>query len=385
MRIETKRMATVSLPFFFMLILVLAPLLTAAGCGGGTNFSTGNTVLSEAAALTPTETGIPVPSPKGSTDLPKTFFRAYVYAPVTPRVSIMDAKGWPSTAGLVALLSNVAPNGYTAVQGAHVFPENNPSHVLTTDSAGMFTIDFIRESKLNNDGGLSLIIRPMDNFAGFAAIKADAYPITTASSMRAISLHVSPGDMFVGNVAQIYVKGSMGSGIVKIMDPSLITWHNNNSELISISPQGIISSLKAGKVNVPVNMGDMNCEGNFTVRDISTPTCTLTGMVTDSTGNAVPGAVISTCGSDTVAITGSFGSYSLPGLPQGEDLQITTAFHGKVCYASHITMNFNTMLNINIPDMKAEEKPLAAFMNSSGTQSSLLYNQLQYRGRITSQ
>lgn len=379
MRIE-KKMMTVSLPFLFMLILVLAPLLTVAGCGGGMNFSSGNTVSSDAAALTPTESPLPLPSP---TDLPITFFRAYVYAPVTPRVSMIDTGNWPSAAGLVTLLSSEAPNGYTAVQGAHVFPENNPSHVITTDSRGMFTIDFRKESSLNNDGGLPLIIRPMDNFARFTAIKTDVYPMTTGSGMGAICLHTSSGDMVVGSVAQIYVKGTMGCGFVKILDPSLISW-NNNSELISVSPHGIISGLKAGKAVFPVNVGNMNCEVNFNVRDISTPFCTLTGVVTDSAGNAVSGAVISTSGRDTVAITGTFGSYSLPGLPQGEDLQITVGIHGKVCYTSRITMNFNTMLNINIPDMKAEEKPMAEFMNSGDTHRSLLYNQLQCRGRITS-
>ncbi|GEM_PF-3276680 len=382
MRTEMKNRTTASLPFIAFLILLLMPLLLMVGCGSNNvNFNGGNTVSSDASALTPTNSPVPIPSP---TQPATTFFRAYVFAPVTPPSITTSIKNWPSTAGLVALLSNVAPNGYTAVQGAHVFPENNPSHVITTDSAGMFKIDFKEESGLNSDGGLSVIIMPMDNFARFASIKADAYPMTTAPGTSSIYLHTNPGDITVGSVAQLYVKATMENGSVKIVDPSIITWCTDNSEVTSISPQGIVSGLKAGTANVPVNMGNMSCTENITVRENSAPTCTLTGIVTDGIGT-VPGAVISIAGNDTVAITNSCGGYSLPGLPKGVDLPVTVSIQGKVRYASHITMGFNTLLNINIPDTVAVIEPMNASQYDGSAHSSSLYHNLKRRGRIASQ
>lgn len=273
---------------------------------------------------------------------------------------------WPYATGIVVLLSDKAPAGYTAVSGAHVFPENSPSSITTTDSAGMFTINFRRQSSLSGDGGLTLIIRPMDNFARFTAVRMTAYPMTTATSMNSICIHPDTTEIAAGGVRQLYVKGIMGNGLAKILDPSVVTWQSDSMEVFSITQQGVVSGIKAGSVNVPADVGSLNCTAKLTVLDASSVTCTLTGVITDRTGDAVSGAVISVSGNDSVAITGSFGHYCLPGLRSGAALQITASIQGAVRYRSSITAAQDSMLNISIPDLTA------ASQDGTGLQSGSL-------------
>jgi hypothetical protein len=167
-----------------------------------------------------------------------------------------------------------------------------------------------------------------------------------SADIKKLILHPNARNIYVGEVIQLYAKAVLSDGSTCYLSPSSITWQVDNEGVGTISAQGVFRGISAGSAEVTISYGGLTCSGKVFVKQKET-TFTLSGVVYDSDGKPVSGAVVMVLGLDTIGISGADGSYSLPGL-SGTDLNVLAYYGGVLMYSGIASLSGNTTFNITL-------------------------------------
>lgn len=310
---------------FSIITIFLISFSIISGCGGSGGGGTTN----------PSDS-TPSPTPTGTSNS----FAGYVYAPAR---SSREA----TQTGLVVLTTSITPSGYQPVPGAKVYPETNPDNIMTTDNSGKFTYDFgISNQRESNP--VKNIIEPHGNFAGYAPVYVIACPLAdNPSQVTKLILHPNAKNIKTGEVIQLYAKALTTDGQEKYIDPTRVVWQVDNEAVGTISSTGVFTGVGEGTAYITITSGSLNCTGKVFVRSAQT-TYTLSGTVTDSSGNPVSNADVTIAGFSTVGVSGTGGNYSIPGLPANTNLDILVYYLGVPRYNATLSISGNTTYNITL-------------------------------------
>jgi hypothetical protein len=302
-------------------ILLLSVIFFSINCGTGTN-----------------------PTGGGETEVSR--FTGYVYAPADEE---MHATG----VGLSVLTSSTAPTGYTAVEGAKVYPEDDSNNAVYSDADGQFAIELdsgAAEALSRNigNGTKQIIIEPPPGLTHIEPIRHIIAPQNKNGDYKKLILHPNARNIKAGQVIQLYAMGVLEGSQNEFIDPSLITWQVDDGSIGIIDSSGVFTGLSAGTAMVTITYDSLSCTGRVFVRGINDENFTLSGVVTDKSANPVSNAVVVITGMDTVSITSSDGSYSISNVPGNINLAVMAYINGQVRYSSLIHLTEDTVHNIVI-------------------------------------
>ena len=309
-------------------LLIVLPLLSLWGCGGGGNTSTLG--LEESDQF------------EGNDHLAGSGYSGYIFAPPSSSQSLFKSYNLTNTTSEEGLLildnPDQAPYNYSPVIDCLVIlPDGTTAR---SNEYGKFQFAHIPYS--NSEKGIPFIIDPTEsNFSRFAAV---IMPLIvpkqeTVPNEGALHLIINPASLLisVGSKFQYraYVMDNQGSSYR--LPQGELTWSFTPDEegknIGAISRSGFFRALAMGKGKVSatarVNSIYLSASSDIEIID-KQQVARVYGQVTDALMNPLGRVNIFVSGFENGTITDPWGNYSIPRVPIGESLTLTFIYRGIV-------------------------------------------------------
>jgi alpha-tubulin suppressor-like RCC1 family protein len=289
-------------------------------------------------------------------------YAAYIYSPDS-------ANSRTIRSGLIVLLKSIPPPGYSAVEGAKIYPDFNRDMVVYSNTSGRFIIDLdaitaAKESRDIDNDTIDVIIEPPAE-TEFLPIKHTAAPQNKNGDYDKIILHPNARNIKVGQVIQLQAMGVYQGNRTEFIDPLSVDWEVDDETIGTIDEQGVFTGLNAGTAMITITYKSLSCTGKVFVRGIGAESYTLSGLVKDQNNNPVADAIVEITGIDTVSITSSEGSYLITDVPGSTELTIKVLVNGQVRYSAEIYLTEDTEYNIQIQNTTLPTGSIAGIVTSN--------------------